>query len=716
MYDIFENCITKIKQKHMPCISVKFKKHKHKLSNWISYGILHSIKFRDRLYKQLKSTQVDTPEYLSLKINLQNYNKVLKQSIRAAKQAHYYDIFNEHRNNIQKTWTSIKNVLNQGKGNDKFPSVFLIENKMCSDKDLIANKFNEYFTQIGPRLAGNIDIANKRSYESYLGNPCEVEFNFTRTTSEEVVEIISKMKPKSSSGLDSISCRLMKDISDIIAIPLTSLINQSRQFGIFPDKLKIAKVVPIFKAGKDNIDSYVHNYRPISLLSCFSKIFERVVYNQLYNHLQLNKLLYESQYGFRKSHSTELAALELIDSIYRNLDQGKTPIAIFLDLSKAFDTIDHKILINKLHHCGCRNTSLNWFKSYLTERSQYVIINDTMSKTLQITTGVPQGSVLGPLLFLIYINDLSRATDKFKYILFADDTNLISNTCSFKNNSSQNNIDQISLNINVELGKISDWMSANKLSLNTSKSKFIIFSYRQKKMEKIKTPILKINGSRIERKREANFLGLFINEHMNWNTHIFNITKNITKTLGVMNRLKHYLPQSVLQILYNSLILSHLNSNITAWGFAAHKLCRLQKRALRLITDSKYNAHTEPLLKVLGTLTLDDIFKTQCLKFYFKFSHGNLPPFFDTFFTETNTHHNYQTRHRNDIHFQTTHSATAQNCIRYYIPKLLSTLPTRVTEKIHTHCYTGFCKYVKKYFVDQYNDSCSIKHCYICSN
>ena len=274
-------------------------------------------------------------------------------------------------------------------------------------------------------------------------------------------------------------------------------------------------MVPIFKAGKDNIDSYVHNYRPMSLLSCFSKIFERVVYNQLYNHLQLNKLLYDSQYGFRKSHSTELAALELIDSIYKNLDQGKTPIAIFLDLSKAFDTIDHKILINKLHHCGCRNISLNWFKSYLTERSQYVVINDTISKTLRITTGVPQGSVLGPLLFLIYINDLSRATDTFKYILFADDTNLISNTCSFKNNSSQNNIDQISLNINVELGKISDWMSANKLSLNTSKSKFIIFSYRQKKMGENKIPTLNINGTPIERKRETNFLGLFINEHMN---------------------------------------------------------------------------------------------------------------------------------------------------------------------------------------------------------
>ena len=186
---------------------------------------------------------------------------------------------------------------------------------------------------------------------------------------------------------------------------------------------------------------------------------------------------------------------------------------------------------------------------------------------------------------------------------------------------------------------------------------------------------------------------------MNWNTHIFSITKTITKTLGVMNRLKHYLPQSILQILYNYLILSHLNSNINAWGFASHKVCRLQKRALRLITDITYNAHNH--------------FKMQCLKFYYKLIQGNLPPFFDTFVIEKTTLHNYQTRRRNDFHVQTTHSPTAHNCIMYYIPKLQSTIPTSVTEQIHTHSYTGLCKYVNKYFDDHYNYSCSITHCYI---
>ena len=167
-------------------------------------------------------------------------------------------------------------------------------------------------------------------------------------------------------------------------------------------------------------------------MSRFEKVvFEKVVFKQVYSYLQNHKILFENQFGFRKAHSTDLAALQLIDSIYEYLDKGKIPFPIFLDLSKAFDTIDHYILLHKLNHYGFINSSLAWFKSYLTGRSQYVVIDDITSNRSLIITGVPQGSVLGPLLFLIYINDMHKATDKFKYILFADDTTLIGTTCSF---------------------------------------------------------------------------------------------------------------------------------------------------------------------------------------------------------------------------------------------------------------------------------------------
>ena len=234
--------------------------------------------------------------------------------------------------------------------------------------------------------------------------------------------------------------------------------------GIFPDKLKIAKVIPIFKKGDD---TDVNNYRPISLLPAISKIIEKGIYNQTYNYFDQNKIFFAHQYGFRKQHSTELAVLELVDRTIYNLDNDETPINIFLDLSKAFDTLNHIILLNKLHHYG----SLNLFKSYLQNRKQYVVINNAKSETLDITTGVPQGSILGPLLFIIYIIDLPNASNIFQGIMYADDTILSASLQSIKSTNPNETVDTL---INKELSKISEWISLNKLSLNVKKSKYIV--------------------------------------------------------------------------------------------------------------------------------------------------------------------------------------------------------------------------------------------------
>ena len=223
--------------------------------------------------------------------------------------------------------------------------------------------------------------------------------------------------------------------------------------GIFHNKLKIAKVLPLFKKDDPTI---MHNYRPISLVTAISKLFEKVVFSQLYEYFHKNNLFYDSQYGFFKNHWTEYASMELTDKVLKDIDEKKISLAIFMDLSKAFDTLDYNILIKKLANYGINGTPLEWFTSYLTGRSQYVEIDGVSSNVLSLSTGVPQGSILGPLLFLIYMNDIPYCAKYFNVILYADDTTL-SNTILIPSMSH--------LNINDELAKVNDWLAVNK-SLN----------------------------------------------------------------------------------------------------------------------------------------------------------------------------------------------------------------------------------------------------------
>ncbi len=293
-------------------------------------------------------------------------------------------------------------------------------------------------------------------------------------------------------------------------------------------------------------------------MPALSKIFEKVIFKQLYQFVQEKQLLYNAQYGFRTEHSTEFATLELIDRVIVEMDKNNTPLNIFLHLSKAFDTLDDKILLKKLNYYGINGVAYNLMESYLTNRKQYVDVDDVKLEMLMVTTGVPQGSILGPLLFIIYVNDIANANNFFNFIIYADDTTLSTTTEVILNNINNDNIES---KINSELACINEWLKYNKLSLDISKCKYVIFHKPQKRINQLQ---LNIENIAIDRVSDFNFLGLTINEHLNWKSHTDKLSNKISKTMGVLNKLKHFVPLNARVMIYNSLILSHLKYCILA--------------------------------------------------------------------------------------------------------------------------------------------------------
>ena len=313
------------------------------------------------------------------------------------------------------------------------------------------------------------------------------------------------------------------------------------------------------------------------------------------------------------------------------------------------------------------------------------------------------------------MNDIHTVSDNLNFILYADDTTLSSPMCSFTRGC-DGNIDIVSTLINSELNKIADWLAVNKLSLNVQKTKFMIFHYRQRVLTENDIPCLMINNTLIERVTEFNFLGLTVNEYMNWNSHTQKIANKISRTLGVMNRLKRYLPISAMKLMYDSLILSHLQFGITSWGFEWDRISKLQKRALRIMTNSKYNAHTDPLFKRLHLLKVNDIFDVQCLKFWYKFVNKKLPNYFRDMFKYNYELHEIGTRSHDQLHLYPTRTSGARNVLRHHIPELLNKFPKYLTERIKTHSLYSIFYNIKCYLIDLYNYNCTIIDCYICNN
>ena len=535
-------------------------------------------------------------------------------------------------------------------------------NVLIEDKQNIANTFNDYFSEIGSELVKNLPSCPKgKHFTHFMKNKSVKSMFFSPVTPKNIIDVVTNLKGNKSSGHDEIDSCVVKRCIHLITLPLSHIFNASFEHGTFPKDFKLAKVIPVYKKGDNSLCS---NYRPISILSVFSKIFEKLVYNRLIAFLDKHNISYSKQFGFRQGYGTNMALIEFVNNISLAFEEKKIVLGLFLDLSKAFDSIDHDILIHKMYHYGIRGKVLNWFISYLSNRKQYVTIDNHNSQYNSLNVGVPQGSVLGPLLFLIYVNDLSCVSEILNPITFADDTNLF---------LTGNNLNEMYELFNSELEKVYQWFLLNKLTINLDKTNYMVFRPHNLNIDTSSLNIT-LNDHKIPNVKFTKFLGVTIDEHLSWKYHVNDIACKISRVIGVLNRLKGFLPLHILVNLYNTMILPHITYCIIVWGKCAKYLLQrihiLQKRAIRIVTNSHFLQSTDVLFKKLSILKINDLYTFYVACFMYKYSKDLLPPIFDNYFILNRCVNNYETRNSNNLYVPFYHYKLSRSTIRFVGPKI----------------------------------------------